>query len=95
MCSGGGLVRGFLAGSAVAASVLAYDALLKRYRALGSLAMAACRVTNVLLGPTALGFAFGRRDPAALFYPLVILVRNLIGAFGYAVGLFMKTIGRV
>jgi 4-hydroxybenzoate polyprenyltransferase len=55
--AGGGLLRGLLAGGAVAASVLAYDGFLKHSRPLGSLGMASCRVTNALLGPWALGFA--------------------------------------
>ena len=45
--------------------------------------------------PLALGLFVQRRDPAALLYPLVIVMRNVIGAFGYAVGLLMKTVGRV
>ena len=63
--------------------------------------------TLVALGPGLLGAALAlqvphalrllreRRDPAALLYPPLIVTRNVIGAAGYAVGLAMKTLGRV
>ena len=53
--AGSGAGRGLAAGGAVAACVLAYDGLLKRWRLPGSLAMGSCRLTNALLGATALG----------------------------------------
>lgn len=49
----------------------------------------------VLQTPTALKLLVERRDPAALLYPPVIVARNVVGAFGYGVGLIMKTLGRV
>ncbi|MCA8921016.1 MAG: hypothetical protein KDD82_04360, partial [Planctomycetes bacterium] len=45
--------------------------------------------------PRALHYVVSRRDPVALLYPPVIVVRNVLGALGYAVGLGMKTVGRV
>jgi 4-hydroxybenzoate polyprenyltransferase len=75
VCAGGSLIRGFLGGAAVAVSVLAYDGLLKRFRALGSLAMSGCRVTNVLLGPAALGFAFS---------PDLFVYTALVGLYIYS-----------
>lgn len=50
-----------------------------------------------LLGqaPRALHYVTSRKDPIALLYPPVIFVRNVLGALGYAVGLLMKTLGRV
>ena len=45
--------------------------------------------------PRGLGIVFRRGDPAGLLYAPVIILRNAIGAFGYAVGLLMKTLGKV
>jgi len=52
-------------------------------------------LAGLLQLPRALGYALGRRDPAALLYPPVVLVRNVVGALGYAVGVLMKAAGRV
>lgn len=72
-----------MAGGAVAGSVLAHDGLLKRWRLPGALAMGACRTTNALLGPIALGLwsplAPDGPGSGALAYAL------LVGA--YVVGL--------
>lgn len=45
--------------------------------------------------PRALGLVARRGDVAALLYPCVVLIRNIVGAWGYAVGLGMKAFGRV
>ena len=45
--------------------------------------------------PQAFGLLISRGDAAALLYPPVILLRNIVGAFGYGIGLIMKTLGRV
>ena len=44
--------------------------------------------------PRALALLARHRDAAALLWPPVAVVRNVIGACGYAVGLLMKTLGR-
>ena len=45
--------------------------------------------------PQAFGLLVARRDAAALLYPPVILLRNVVGAFGYGVGFMMKALRRV
>ncbi|MGE0709762.1 MAG: glycosyltransferase family 2 protein [Planctomycetota bacterium] len=45
--------------------------------------------------PEALRFLRERRDPAALLYPPLVVARNAIGAWGYAVGFGMKALGRI
>jgi 4-hydroxybenzoate polyprenyltransferase len=69
--AGHSTLRGLLAGGMVVLSVLAYDAFLKRFRGLGSLAMASCRGTNVLLAPMALGFP---ADSELLVYVALIVL---------------------
>ncbi len=49
----------------------------------------------LLQTPRGLGIVFARSDPAGLLYAPVIVLRNVIGAFGYAVGLVMKTLGKI
>ena len=73
----GRVLAGLLAGGAVAAAVLSYDGLLKRWTAPGSLAMGACRFANALLGPAALGAAVfsGPDGSPALAYA------SLVGAY--------------
>lgn len=64
------------------------------------------RLAALAVGPALLALAlvlelpaaaevWGRtQDPVALAYPLVLVFRNVVGAFGYAVGLLMKSLGR-
>ena len=66
--------RGALAGGAVAAAVLGYDAWLKRYRWPGSLCMAACRGLNALVGPFVLLGVGGLTQPAPLLYAVALTV---------------------
>lgn len=44
--------------------------------------------------PRTIALLLRHRDPAALLWPPVALIRNVIGALGYAVGLAMKAAGR-
>ena len=45
--------------------------------------------------PRALRFAIGRHDAAALLLPPVLVLRNVVGAAGYAVGAMRKALGSV
>lgn len=47
-----------------------------------------------LQAPQALRILIEHRDPAALLYPPVIVARNVVGAWGYAVGVAHKALGR-
>jgi GT2 family glycosyltransferase len=49
----------------------------------------------LLQAPPALGLLVERRDPAALLWPPVVVLRNAVGAVGYAVGAANKLLGRV
>jgi glycosyltransferase involved in cell wall biosynthesis len=49
----------------------------------------------LLQSPRGLGIVFRRGDLAGLLYAPVIVLRNIIGAIGYAVGLLMKGLGKV
>jgi GT2 family glycosyltransferase len=44
--------------------------------------------------PASLSLATEKRDAAALLFPPVLLVRNVVSAIGYAIGVLMKTVGR-
>jgi 4-hydroxybenzoate polyprenyltransferase len=80
--SGAGVGRGLLAGGLVAASVLVYDGWLKRYRLVGSAAMATCRLNNVLMPALALGLA---ATPGLLLYAgllfLYVLSLTILSTF--------------
>jgi hypothetical protein len=65
---------GLLAGGALAAAVLAYDGLLKRWRLPGALSMGACRGVNALVGPLVLLGWGGLRHPLTLGYALALTV---------------------
>jgi glycosyltransferase involved in cell wall biosynthesis len=64
------------------------------------------RLAGLVVGPALLLLALALELPAAasvwkrtgdsvaLAYPIVLVFRNVVGAFGYALGLFMKAIGR-
>ncbi len=45
--------------------------------------------------PQAMRIVFGRGDPAGLLHPPVIVLRNLVGAVGYAIGWARKAAGGV
>lgn len=45
--------------------------------------------------PRALRLALGRRDAAALLLPPVLVLRNVVGAAGYAVGAARKALGSI
>ncbi|MBL4850564.1 MAG: glycosyltransferase [Planctomycetes bacterium] len=49
----------------------------------------------LLQTPQAIRILIERRDPAALLYPPVIVARNVVGAWGYAVGVVQKALGRI
>lgn len=44
--------------------------------------------------PRTIALLARHRDPALLLWPIVAIVRNVVGALGYAAGLGMKTVGR-
>jgi glycosyltransferase involved in cell wall biosynthesis len=88
-----------LAGLAVAALVLGPLALAFLQDTNARLAAVTVGPALLLLAllselPAALEVFRTSRDPVALAYPTVLVVRNVVGAFGYAIGLFMKAIGR-
>lgn len=52
-------------------------------------------VALLLQTPEALRILVERKDPAALLYPPVIVARNVVGAWGYAIGVAQKALGRI
>lgn len=52
-------------------------------------------VALLLQAPPALALLVSRRDPAALLWPPVVVLRNAVGALGYAVGAAHKLVGRI
>ncbi len=55
---------------------------------------AAFALALLLEVPPALEVLARTRDPAALAYPPVLVLRNIVGAFGYFVGVLAKARGR-
>ncbi|MBI3723483.1 glycosyltransferase [bacterium] len=86
--------------SALAAAVLAVEIVALPFLR-GSL-FAACAASGpIALGlalaievPAALAILARTHDPAALLYPPVVFVRNVVGAVGYALGLLLETRAR-
>lgn len=52
-------------------------------------------LAGLLQVPRAIMVAVTRRDPAALLLPPVLVLRNVVGAAGYAVGRVRKALGQV
>lgn len=67
-----GLRRGLVGALLLAACVVGYDAGLKRYRLVGSLAMGACRAVNALLGAVVLGLPSPHAAGPVVLYALLL-----------------------